>query len=62
MFFFDPDFFTIQIHKFSIKDEPIDNAWNIALHIPDSISSKYDTAIIDLIDSDTVEDTSEPDE
>tara|TARA_B100000989_G_scaffold79737_1_gene56821 strand:+ start:2459 stop:4843 length:2385 start_codon:yes stop_codon:yes gene_type:complete len=60
--FFDPNFFTIQIHKFSIKDEPIDNAWNIALHIPDSIASKYDTAIIDLIDSDTVEDTSEPDE
>ena len=60
--FFDPELFTIQIHNFSVKDPVIKDAWNLALHIPESISSKYDTAIIDLIDHDRVEDTSEPDE
>lgn len=60
--FFDPELFTIQIHNFSVKDPVIENAWNLALHIPESISSKYDTAIIDLIDHDRVEDTPEPDE
>lgn len=60
--FFDPDFFTIQIHKFSIKETTIDNAWNIALHIPERIAKRYDTAIIDCIDTDRVEDTAEPDE
>ena len=60
--FFDPELFTIQIHNFSIKDTTIKTAWNLALHIPDSIANKYDTAIIDLIDNDKVEDTSEPDE
>ena len=60
--FFDPELFTIQIHNFSVKDPVIEDAWNLALHIPESISSKYDTAIIDLIDHDRVEDTSEPDE